>query len=223
MAACGDGGRESESALDSARGLADGGGMDLDIPKTMGRPAKPITFAVTRHLEARDMQATALSVGSKPAPIARLRDSHHELAKCLALGMKPADASVATGYSLSRISILQADSTFAELIQHYRSLGTETFLDVQKRMGTLGLTAMQLLQERMEEAPEEMSDKDLREISRDMLDRIGYGPQTKSTNVNVNVDLSARLDAARQRAFGASHQLAPAGDQPKTLDITPND
>ena len=41
-------------------------------------------------------------------------------------------------------------------------------------------------------------------------DRTGHGPQTTATNLNVNVDIAAKLEAARKR--NASRPLTIEGD-----------
>lgn len=182
----------------------DGGwwGMDLDLSRpvrTHGRPSRPVAFAVIRELNGADMASLDISLNSSAPTLKGLRTSHHHLAKCLASGMKNADASRATGYSPSRISILQSDSTFMELIEHYRGIVDEAFLDVNQRLATFTADALEIAHERLLDDPDKIADSDLHKYITSGLDRTGYGPQSKSTQVNVNVDLSARLDAARNR------------------------
>src|SRR5437763_11831740 len=77
----------------------------------------------------------AVLVESAPPPrIKRLRDSHHALARALATGSTPQQASLTTGYSLSRISILQNDPSFRELMEYYRKTSDEAFLDLEGRI-----------------------------------------------------------------------------------------
>jgi len=174
--------------------------MDLDLEiKTRGRPARPVVLTVARELTQADISLLATDRQIKPIPIKRLRDSHHALARCLASGMKPAEASIVTGYCLARISILQSDPSFAELLNFYRSNEEMQFAEFQTRMSALGLDAIQELHDRLLEEPEKLSPGQLLELVKSMADRTGHGPATKSTNVNVNVDLSARLEAARRR------------------------
>src|SRR6266704_5042272 len=81
--------------------------------------------------------------------VKRLRDSHHALSRAIASGMGIQQASLATGYSSSRISMLQADPTFRELLDHYRRTNAEAIIDVQARALGLGADLMQELHERM--------------------------------------------------------------------------
>jgi hypothetical protein len=55
-----------------------------------------------------------------------------------------------------------------------------------------------------------MSLDTLTELVKMGADRTGFGPQSKSTNVNVTVDFGARLEAARRRVA-----------ERKVIDVTP--
>lgn len=175
--------------------------MDLNLGiRTRGRAAKPVVAAELRRLEASDIALLATEKGVKAPSITKLRDSHHALARCLASGLRPAEASIVTGYSNSRISILQADPTFAELVEFYRSVETEALADLQRRMATMALDALQELHDRLLEDPEKISSSMLLEVIKTMADRTGNGPSSKSTQVSINVNLAERLEAARRRA-----------------------
>lgn len=174
-------------------------GLDL-TPRTRGRAAKDILLEVERELTTADLALLSVERGIEPRPIQRLRDRHHSLARCLASGMSEAEASVVTSYSLSRISILKSDPAFKDLVDFYRANVDAAFADTQARMATLTNEAIAELSDRLEEKPDEFSIKDLVEVTKVMADRSGNGPQTKTTQVNVNIDLAARMEAGRRRA-----------------------
>lgn len=187
--------------------------MDLDLTtvRTQGRPPKPVLATIVREITDNDVVAISnADAGSKPPAIKALRSSHHELAKCLARGMTPGEAALMTGYSLSRVSILQADSTFDELVNSYRGKVNEAYIDAAKRMASLHIDVVEVFHERVLENPDEISDTTLLKAMELTADRTGFGPQKQATQVNVNVDLSARLDRARVRA-----RL----DEPRVLDL----
>lgn len=142
--------------------------------------------------------------------VKRLRDSHHALARALASGMKVADASLATGYSPSRISMLQADPAFAELLDHYRRTKAEAIIDVEARALGLGADAMQELHERLMDNPEAITDPVLLETITKMLGIAGYGPVSRSINKNFNYGIGDRLDRieAKQRS---DYQISSQG------------
>ena len=115
---------------------------------------------------------------STPA-VQKLRTTHHELARMLAIGYKDVDVSRITGYSQSRICILKTDPMFKELLAHYGAERDSIVTDVGARLRGLSLTAMETLQERIEDDPDSVSINDLRRLAEMGLDRTGYGPTAK--------------------------------------------
>jgi hypothetical protein len=174
--------------------------LQLNVNRTRGRAAKPIAAVETRQLVEADLALLATERGVTSTPIKRLRDSHHALARALAVGCTPAQAQVITGYSNSRISVLQADPAFQELVSHYRGMETDVHADMVERMKTLGLDALGELQERLEEDPSKFSEGLLLDVVKTLADRTGAGPSTKQTNVNVSVDYADMIRAARERS-----------------------
>jgi len=120
--------------------------------------------------------------------------------------MPPVQAALVTGYSLQRVYHFQSqDANFQELIQHYRSIKDEVYADLHERMATLSLEAEAELRERLHDSPEEFSPGMLLEIVKTLADRTGHGPSSKSTVLNVNVDLAGRLERARERTKTIEH------------------
>jgi len=174
--------------------------LDLTIHRTRGRAASPITATQVRELVQSDLALLETEKGVTSTPLKRLRDSHHGLARALAAGMTPAQCQIITGYSPSRVSILQADPAFRELVDHYRGLETELHADMIERMKTLGLDALEELRERLEDSPEDFQPSMLLEITKVMADRTGAGPSSKQTSVNVSVNYADMIKSARERA-----------------------
>jgi hypothetical protein len=143
--------------------------------------------------------AEAKASTAKPPTIKRLRDSHHAVARALALGCTPQQVSLATGYSLSRISILQTDPSFIDLMTHYRRTHDEAVLDMEGRIVGLAADFLQELRERLEDAPESFDNEEVRENYKLLLDRAGYAPISRSININKSVGIGDRLDRLNQR------------------------
>lgn len=187
--------------------------LDLDILRTTGRASRPLQAELVREITPADLALLATEKGVKAAPIVKLRASHHALARCLAGGMKPAEAGMVTGYSASRISVIQADPSFQDLVKLYEGEAQSNYEAGMEAMRSLHLDSVELLHERVQ--AEAIETDELIKVVEKTSDRIGLGP--KSTSVQVNVDLSARLEAARRRA---------GLDQPKIsgpiLDLAPN-
>lgn len=170
--------------------------LALQVFQEPRRPPAQVQFV--RELESAD-----LALLERPAPatipsIKRIRDSHHALARALASGMKHIEAAAVCGFTPSRISVLLKDPQFAELLAFYRAEKDVQFSELHSRMATLSHMAAEELQERLEEKPETFENKELMKLIETTADRTGFGP--KETRVNVNVELSARLEEARRRA-----------------------
>lgn len=207
--------------------------MDLDFaPRSLGRAARPASAEIVRELGEADLAMLELDRGVKPTSIKRLRDAHHSLARCIAQGLSLAEVSAITGYSFSRISILKGDPAFSELVSFYSSNIEETkdaiFADGLTRLQAVRDEAVEILHDRLLEEPEKFANEDLLDVVKTTADRTGLGPSSKSTNVNVNIDLADRIARGRRRvdqlasarpalvectsATGAGVPLDPAGD-----------
>jgi hypothetical protein len=191
--------------------------MDLDgLTPLQGRARRDLQVEYIRDLQSSDLALLATERGIKPPGIKQLRDSHHALARILALGTHPAEASLITGYSLSRISILQSDPTFRELLEFYRGRKDEVVADVIGRMSAVHLEALAELQERLHDTAEQFTPGMLLEIVKTLADRTGYGPTSKNTQVNVNIDIAGRLERARQRVI---EHLDNSGAAPMATEV----
>lgn len=137
--------------------------------------------------------------GSTASPLKRLSDRHHALARALASGMKAGHAGLTVGYTASRVSILQADPAFKELLNFYREDTEANYRDLHERLGGLAYDAAEELAQRLEDDPDAVSVGQLMEITKLGADRTGFGPQSSNTQVNINVDLATKLEAARKR------------------------
>lgn len=168
------------------------------IVRTRGNVRQPVDFEVVRELREDDLALLAEARGSKPKPLTkRLSERHHALARFLAGGMPHWEAAAVTGYSPSRICILAADPTFKELVAFYTANVDAKYADLHEHLAGMSVEAAVILRDRMEEAPEELSSTLLMEVVKTGADRTGHGPS--STNVQVNVGLAGRLEAARKR------------------------
>lgn len=124
-----------------------------------------------------------------------LRSSHHEVARLLASGIRPVEVSVMTGRSLGSISSLQNDPAFQELLAHYAQEQEVREFDAYRRLCTLGGTAMEILQERLEESPDRFTNNELRQLVESTMDRSAApakgdpraaGGQGAGLNVSIN-------------------------------------
>ena len=157
--------------------------------------------------------------GSEASPLRRLGARHHALAKALAEGMRPGRAAALYGYSNSRISILQGDPTFNELLEHYRSEVEFDYARTRARLIALGVDATDEIAARLEDDKkrEAISTGQLLKIIEVTADRTGHGKKIEA-DVNLNVNFADRLRAARERVAAA-----PAFAEAKLIEGTVND
>lgn len=174
--------------------------LDLDAPlRTRGRAKQAVTATLVRPLDRADVALLGEEKGSTAPALKRLSERHHALARNLASGMAPSEAAIVCGYAASRVSILQDDPAFRELLTFYRADVQAQYRDLHTRLSGLALDAADELADRLEDSPQDLSVGQLMEVVKMGADRTGFGPQSSSTNVNVNVDLASRLEAARKR------------------------
>lgn len=179
--------------------------LDLDI-RTRGRAPINLTASVVRELGEADILMLGAEKGSKPSAIKRLSDRHHALARALCSGMGPGEAALICGYDISRVSILQADPAFQELLSFYREEKDRAFRSVQDKLAGMAGDALDELQTRIEDEPEKLSVNQLLQIVTMAADRTGNGPS--SSLVHKDGDgLADRLEAARERVAARRAQV----------------
>lgn len=189
-------------------------GLDVSA-RGRGRAMVSLALRIGRNLEAPDLALLATERGIKPALVKRISDSHHAVARALASGLKPGEVSIITGYSLSRISILQADPAFQELLAFYRENLDVVYADLHTRMAQLSLDSAQLLQERMENDPDSFSNGALMDVLKLAADRTGHAPVSRTVSkVDVTVGFADALAAARKREEEMSARAIEAKPEP---------
>lgn len=196
--------------------------LELLLRSPPGGRAAPANGSLVRDLTEADLHALHTSrLNVQPKLISRIRNTHHALARLVAAGVRNEEISRITGFSPSWISTLSnQDPAFKNLIEYYREQVSAEFSEIHislhERLTSVAMLAAEELQERLTNEPEALSASELNDLVKSAADRTGFGPQTKSTNVNVNIDLADRLEAARKRAFGLG--TATGGTQ---LDLNP--
>jgi hypothetical protein len=130
----------------------------------------------TRDLDEGDLIALSQPRGVKPPALQRIHSSHHSLARCLATGMRDAQAGLVTGYSVSRIAVLKADPAFQALVADYKAEAKAIFADLAERMADISLDAIEILHERLHNDPTAFSIPLLLDVVKAFADRTGHGP-----------------------------------------------
>lgn len=180
--------------------------------------AEPALYAEAgRELSLEDiLMLETTPLGTKPQPLARVREIHHQVARLLAAGMKPVEISAVAGISQSRISILKNDPLFSELVEHYSANEATAFASVRDRLAMLGLDAATVLHERIVEKPDEVGTNTLISILETALDRAGHAPVKRSQNVTTLLtagDLKELKEASGGTSAVRTKEEALQGDK----------
>jgi hypothetical protein len=186
-----------------------------------GRPASPIYHEYSRDLTEADIVALDTlpwgAKGSKPKSLVRIHASHHSLARCLASGMRPAQAALVTGYSSHRISMLQHDAAFEALVADYRAEIKDTFADMAERMSNLSLDALEILQERLHDAPESFNTSTLLDVIKTFADRTGHGPN-QEVSLKVSTDFVDRPPRETFEEWTTRRTRELGAEEPKKIN-----
>lgn len=187
--------------------------MESAFPKA--RSSEPVEMSFVRDLHERDLEALNAGVRATEGrqPLLNLRASHHALARCVAEGKSDVESSAITGYAPSTISSLKKDPAFSELVAHYTLQIEGLFLDVHERLKNLGLTSIEILQERMNDAPGDFKIRELLEVAQLSFDRAGFGPSSKVTHTHAHFSLDQLKRLKEEAATLARGHV-------RTIDLT---
>lgn len=178
----------------------------IDITALMGRRGTSVTAAEVRPMTEEDLaKLTGEERATKAPNLKKLRQRHHALARALASGMPQGEAAISCGYTQSYVSIIESSPAFSELVKFYECEVHKEYLGTHEAMAGLSRDTIDILTERVEENPDDLSVGQLIEISKLGLDRTGHGPQTSQT-LDIKVGLADKLAAARGRI--TEHRLA---------------
>lgn len=167
----------------------------------IGRPAKRPSIDGVREL-SRDEVANVTK--ERLPAVKKLVDSHHNVARLVAMGCRPNEVALRSGYTLARISTLIHDPAFQELVASYRSSVDQSWREsVDEYYETINSNrtiAARLINEKLGaiEDSDDISFRELVSIHSDAADRTGY--PKRNIAVNVNVDFASRLDQAIKRS-----------------------
>jgi hypothetical protein len=133
--------------------------------------------------------------------IAKLRDSHHIMARLFVSGLSHAEIAAETGYSIARVSLLRNSPHMVNLIERYRD---DDHTEWRKHrdvtygyIHTAGAKSWRMINDQLDEADESGEPiplATLLKIADSSADRTGKHRKTATENVNVN--FAAKLEAA---------------------------
>jgi hypothetical protein len=196
----------------------------LDIGSGRGgrRPTHDVGLAYVRDLTPDDLARLAEPTRAVVPATLRLRQSHHTLARLIAQGTGNAEISAITGYAPATISRLRSDPALCELVAYYAQMAEQQFVDVHSRLAVLGTTAVEILQEKLDETPPEaLTIKTLREVAEFALDRsvappkggknVPSGGPSSGPGVTLNVSFVSPAQESRPTGRVIEGEVVDAG------------
>lgn len=170
-----------------------------------GRPPANIEGEIVREIGEGDLARLAVPRGIQPPVLKRLTQMHHAIARLVAQGEAGYSIAMATGYSESRISILKSDPAFQELVAHYttdaEAVRDQAWVNTQAKLSAFHNDIVDTMHDRLHDTPELVTNRDLSDWAKFAADRSGFGPSTKSQNVNVNFDIAEEIAVGQRRAL----------------------
>lgn len=177
--------------------------MDLQLelsPRIMGRSLPPVSHEFVRALTEEDLVLLEMPRPVGERPLKRITNRHHALARQIAEGLKQTEAAAIMGYTEHHVSILMTDPSFQELVAFYRNNAARESRSNFDRLVELTGDASDVLLDRLENEPEKISVPQLMELVKLGADRTGLGPQSTTTQVNINANIAERMKQAREAA-----------------------
>lgn len=136
---------------------------------------------------------------NQPVTAQTLRASHHLVARLDAKGLAVVDIARQTGYSTQNVTRLRGCPSYQDLVAHYRQDNDSIAEMVEMKFQLIAEDTAQIIHERILEKPETVGLEDAVNIFKTFADRAGFAPIQRTVNKNMNLNIGARLDAAKAR------------------------
>ena len=165
--------------------------------KAQRNPNSPVIRSV-RPMVRADLEL--LRQPSARSRIAKLRDSHHIMARLFVSGLTNAEVAAETGYTISRVSVLRGSPAMEELVAKYRADDHDEWRKQRdatyEYMHRIRVKGLRIIEDALED--EEVKPEFALKVFDSMADRTEY--HRKSTKENINIDFAARLEVAIARS-----------------------
>lgn len=180
------------------RALTRGGALRASVPTTISfaRELRPSDFQ--KEMAAREKISPEERRARNYPRLRKIRTIHHQAAYMLGSGAKPMQVARSLGFSAARVSVLQQDPAFKSLVETYKSAIIKDTIDVKSRALALSTLAMEELQDRLLDSPEELNPRLLLDIAAQTLDRAGYSPAASRETQSSNLLSEDQMEALKR-------------------------
>lgn len=200
-----------------------------DLIPARGAVAEPLVMEVARELTAEDVRRLGAGPKVGVPVLQRIRATHHRQAALLAEGKSVTDVAMIVGCTTARITQLQNDPAFAELVIYYRDqILTAQISDAARlkdKIIDVGEMAVNELAERLEDDDRRrrMHVGDVRKIAEFAMDRTVAPPQVAASTpsppaaITINFGTPIRTPAelaGRGEIIEGTAEATPAAKPP---------
>ncbi len=180
--------------------------------------AIPLDEEDLRVLKETIQTGTGPSGPADPGQVQKLRTSHHAVAQLFAKNLPLETVSIISGYTITNLMRLKSNPAFLELIAFYTVEEATANADMIERLKSMALDAVDVIHEKLLEAPEKIKIDELNKLLTTLLDRTGHGPV--STQKSVAVTATGTLAELRS-VLGEGVTLRKARGAPATAIEAP--
>lgn len=122
------------------------------------RPGAKVSVVEVRGLGEVDLELLENPPNSGVGPqFPEIKHQHHQIAGLIAKGVDNAEISLITGFAPSYISMLKSSPDMKELVEYYRVQAEERTVNAIARLKQMGVSSIEEVQKRLNEAPEKFT------------------------------------------------------------------
>jgi hypothetical protein len=176
-----------------------------DLIPSRGAVAEPLLMEVSRELKPDDLLRLADAPKVNVPVLQKLRATHHRQAQLLAQGKTVGEVAMIVGCTPQRLTQLQSDPTFSDLVTYYQDqimvLALEDGARMRDKIVDVGEMAVDELRERLENDAKRqaMPVGEIRKIAEFAMDRTvappKAAPQTQTAPTQVTISFGTPIRA----------------------------
>lgn len=188
---------------------------DAELVVELVRPLVEGDIDILRHPPAKPSREAQDDVSQ----ILRITNSHHQIARVLAVGTNNTKTAALTGHSPAYIARLQKDPAFRDLLAYYAQNQEMIFVEANERMKAFGLDLLEELHSRFMDDPASFSRKELAELTELYLvkSQAAKGLAAQGSAAGARPQVSIGISFVRPATEGGPGAMILEGE---SIDVT---
>jgi hypothetical protein len=196
-----------------------------ELIPSRGAVAEPLTLEVTRELTASDLLRLSEAPKVGVPLLQKLRATHHRMAQLQASGKTMGQIAAIVGCTTARLTQLQGDPTYTELVAYYNDQIMTAMIEDSARLRDkivdAGEMAVDELRDRLEDDAKRtrMSTSDVRQIAEFAMDRTVAPPKAAPMqsvvpgNITINFGTPIKQPPTLDGTLSASNGVDLLGEE----------